>query len=212
MARTYGRLVCTIWENPDFVDLAPDEKITFVMLLTQPKLSLVGLLDLKLSRWTGYRVGDVLATLHGLEDAGFIAVDWETQELLVRSFTRNDPIPPTNVKLRKGLWGAWGAIESEHLRRVAVDNMPERLFDHADDIPTPLMMCRSQRMERVIQEAIEDPMVRVNGQVSDSPPPLTTTSPFDRRPAATGVRTHDFEDYGTPVHGNPEDAWTGTNR
>lgn len=193
MARTYGRLQCKVWENPGFLALDPPEKITYVMLITQAKLSLVGLLDIKLSRWTGFGVGDLPVTLTGLERSRFVAVDWETQEVLVRSFTRNDPIPPTNMRLRKGLWGAWEAIESGHLRRVAVDNMPDALFVTMDDIPSPLLMCRSDRMERVIEEAFEDPLEQAHERGSESPPTATATTSSIRDLAATGDPTDVLE-------------------
>lgn len=160
MARSHGKILCRIWQDPDWRLLGARDQWAFMLLLSQPKLSLVGCIDLMPTRWAamadGLTVEVLEVSLEALEAARFVATDRDTDELLVRSFTRNDGIPVSNPKLRKGLWGAWEAVCSAHLRQVAVDNMPAELwtFDHP---LSAARMRRSGRMEQVTDSPIEHP-------------------------------------------------------
>ncbi len=66
--------------------------------------------------------------LEALEAARFIAVDWDTDEAVIRTFVRHDGVLQ-NQNLGKGMWSAWIAVESPHLRRVVLDNLPEVAFE-----------------------------------------------------------------------------------
>lgn len=158
MARKHGKILCAIWHNPEFRALTITEQWAFEMLLSQPRISLVGIIDYYPGRWAllaaGTTESDVERAIKGLEAAGFVCVDRDTQELLVRTFTRHDGIPISNPKLRKGLWGAWEAIASEALRKVAVDNMPDDFFEFARP-PEADRMRRSARMQWTPDWAIE---------------------------------------------------------
>lgn len=151
MARSHGKIVVGVWIDPDFIDLRPLEQWAFFMLLSQPKLNLVGCIDYQPARWAqlaeGLSTEDVEKALGGLEVAGFVCIDRDTQELLIRSMTKHDGLRTQNPKLMKGLWGQWGGIASRVLRGIAVDNMPDALFD-TDAVPEAAeRMRRSDRMD-----------------------------------------------------------------
>jgi hypothetical protein len=176
MARTYGKLLAAAWIDPDWCGLTPLEQWLYALLLSQPKLSLVGVLDYKPGRWaTLARGADTTLiddTLAGLEDARFVVVDYDTDELLLRSFTRHDGIPATNERLVKGLWQAWTSTASAVLRKVVVDNMPEVLLGgDAPDAARHLRCSTPLRLplERAIQRPIEWAHEQANGRVHDSP-------------------------------------------
>lgn len=147
MARSHGKILVGVWIDPDFVDLTPMEQWAYFMLLSQPKLNLVG------------------------------CIDRETGELLVRSMTKHDGLRTNNPKLMKGLWGAWTGIASPMLRAIAVDNMPDALFE-ADGVPEAAKrLRRSRRMDCAIPNAIDgQPIGQSNGQ-SFRPPPSTIHHP-----------------------------------
>lgn len=52
MARNHAHLLTSIWANPDWVALSQSAQHTFLLLLSQPKLTRVGLLDVLPSRWS----------------------------------------------------------------------------------------------------------------------------------------------------------------
>lgn len=181
MARSHGKILVGVWIDPDFTDLTPLEQWAYFMLLSQPKLNLVGCIDYQPARWAHHAANtsaeDIEAVLGGLEVAGFVCIDRDTEELLVRSMTKHDGLRTNNPKLMKGLWGAWTGIASPMLRAIAVDNMPDALFDFTGVPEAAVRLRRSARMDCAIPKAIG---TESNGQ-SDAQsfrlPPSTTRHP-----------------------------------
>ena len=132
MARSYGRIDVQRFHDTDWRALPLAEKAVFDMMLTHPKLSLCGALDLKYGSLCGYApdldVDALSGHLEALEAARFIAVDWDTDEAVIRTFVRHDGVLQ-NQNLGKGMWSAWIAVESPHLRKVVLDNLPEQAFE-----------------------------------------------------------------------------------
>lgn len=185
MARSHGKILVTIWIDEDFTSLLPMEQWAFKMLLSQPKLNLVGCIDYQPGRWAqlarGLTPEDVVNALDGLEVAGFVCIDRVTNELLVRSITKHDGLRTNNPKLMKGLWGQWTGIASRMLRKIAVDNMPDALFDGPLVPESATQMRRSTRMERPIVNPIEP----ANSDANEPPSSfLHPTSAFHQRPIA----------------------------
>ena len=52
MARGHGRILTSIWEDGDFLDLDEREQRLYLFLISQPNLNHAGLLDLTLRRWS----------------------------------------------------------------------------------------------------------------------------------------------------------------
>jgi hypothetical protein len=96
MARNYAKIHTTIWSDEDFKSLDPSLQHAFFVLVSQPRLSMCGLLDYvpqRLARCSsGWTVDDVESLMKGLEEARYVIVDRDTQELLVRTFIRNDGV------------------------------------------------------------------------------------------------------------------------
>lgn len=51
MARTFARIYTTVWNDPEFRALGPAQH-TYFLILAQPKLSLVGCIDMKPRSWS----------------------------------------------------------------------------------------------------------------------------------------------------------------
>lgn len=138
MARSHGKILVDIWIDPDWIALDATAQWAYMMLLSQPQLTLVGSIDYKPHRWAqlahGLTESDVEEAMARLEAARFVCIDRISRELLVRSMTRHDGLRTNNSKLLKGLWGQWKGIASAGLRKVAVDNMPDVHFG-TDDTP-----------------------------------------------------------------------------
>jgi hypothetical protein len=132
MARSYARIDVQRFHDADWRALPLAEKAVFDMMLTHPKLSLCGALDLKYGSLCGYApdldVDALSGLLEALEEARFVAVDWETDEMVFRTFVRHDGVLQ-NQNLGRGMWSAWVAVESPKLRQVVLDNLPELAFE-----------------------------------------------------------------------------------
>lgn len=154
MARSHAKILVQVWRDRDWTDLSRDAHWLYWLLLTQPKLTLVGSLEVTPGRWANLAAGttreDVEAALGELRAARKVLVDDTTDELLIRTFTTHDLDPNrVNVNLAKGLWGQWGCIASDALRRIAVTLIPdsvwEKLEPHAPSDATYIR--RSARLE-----------------------------------------------------------------
>lgn len=143
MARSVGKIFADIWQDPDWVRLSASAQRTFLLVLTQAKVNLAGVIDLKLERWAlmaaDTTVADLEADLAELEEHRFLIVDRVTEEVLVRTFVKNDVAAGTfNQNTAKGVWSAWKAVESVPLREAIVHNIPEdvwaaKLLPHAPE-------------------------------------------------------------------------------
>ncbi len=119
MARDHARVFTTIWSDPDFSALNGDEQRLFILLLSQPDLSYCGVLGLTIRRWANLAHNttreDIEAALEGLERYGFIVVDYDTEEILLRSFMRNDGLLKS-PNMTKAAVKAAVAVMSEPIR------------------------------------------------------------------------------------------------
>ena len=132
MARTYARIDVHRGQDDDWRALTLEEQAVYDFLVTHPKLSICGALDVKMSVWvrqardlTTERLEQLLAAL---ENAKYILWDRDTDELAIRTFVTHDKVLQ-NKNLGRGMWSAWATIESEELRFFLVDNFPETAWE-----------------------------------------------------------------------------------
>lgn len=96
MARTEARLLTTIWSDDEFLDLSSAAQRMFMFLLSQDDLAHSGVIALRERRWSrkaaDLTVGQVTAALEELDRARFLIVDWDEEEVCVRSLIRRDRI------------------------------------------------------------------------------------------------------------------------
>lgn len=94
MGRPYAKLYRDIWTDPDFTSLPAVMQYLYFFLVSQPNLNAAGVLPLTIRRWAtisgGVKAGDIECDLAVLHDRKYIVMDAETEELLVRTFIRND--------------------------------------------------------------------------------------------------------------------------
>ena len=115
MARNYGNIATAIWQDPDFIALSVEAQRLYMLLITQHDISSVGTLAITLRRWSrmaSNRPMDCLSNdLAELEDKRFVALDWDNEELLVRTFVKWDG-GHTNPKRLLSIRAAARAITS----------------------------------------------------------------------------------------------------
>lgn len=96
MARSYGRLFTSIWNDDDFRHLSVGAKLMYALLISQDDLEHSGIIGWRPARWArelGEPVDDVIAWCKELDQARYVVVDEvDAVELLVRSLIRRDDI------------------------------------------------------------------------------------------------------------------------
>lgn len=126
MAREYGKIVTRIWGDADFRTLTGNAQRLYFQLLSQPDLSMAGVLTTAIPRWAG-QVADqnhdaVSDALDELEAHRYTVTDHRTMETLIRSFIRNDGgwKSPTTMM---GIDSSIRAVLSEPLKAVIRDEV-----------------------------------------------------------------------------------------
>jgi hypothetical protein len=140
MARDHARIFTSIWTDPDFADLGRDEQRLYLLLLSQPDLSYCGVVGVTCRRWANLAGDttpvDLERALGGLERAGFVVVDPDTEEVLVRSFMRNDGLLKS-PNMAKAAIKAAQAVMSAAIREalaVELDRVIETLPEPAQEV------------------------------------------------------------------------------
>lgn len=138
MPRRYAPVLCTIWDDPDFRARTPLAQRMYIMLLSQKKLSMVGLISYTPRAWargsTHTTIGDVEAAITELVEHDYVMVDLETDELLVRTMVKHDP--PRGFKSRLAMWRSWEAIDSPTLRNAVIGQVDAETWSD-DKAPPP---------------------------------------------------------------------------
>jgi hypothetical protein len=95
MARSFGRLFATLWDDRDFRPLSVGAKVMYGFLISQADLEQSGIIGWRPARWArdlGEPIGDVIAWCKELDQGRYVVIDEEVVELLVRSLVRRDEI------------------------------------------------------------------------------------------------------------------------
>lgn len=95
MARSFGRLLTSLWNDDDFRPLSIGAKAVYGFLISQADLEHSGIIPLRPLRWAqdlGEPVEDVTGWLKELNERRFTVADETAGELLVRSLIRRDDI------------------------------------------------------------------------------------------------------------------------
>ena len=115
MARTHARIFCSIWNDPIFTSLSAEAQRLYLLALSQPNISLCGVVPFTARRWARFspdtKAEDLEDAVVELENAGLVLLDNDTEELWVKSFVRYDGILG-NSKLVKGMEDALSTVLS----------------------------------------------------------------------------------------------------
>jgi hypothetical protein len=163
MARDHGRIMCSIWEDHEFLKLDAAVQRTYFMFISEPSISNAGVVMLTLRRWANLAPDTPIEVLERhvqiLAECRFVVVDWDTEELLVRSFIRNDGV----AKQPHVLLNAVRSVR--HLRspmlRIAVGR--ELLRIGATELVLPKYMAEVERiMASLFPEHVDDGSTNAN--------------------------------------------------
>lgn len=197
MPRDHARVLIRIWADDDFTALTETAQRFYVLLMSQEHINRAGVIDLRPRRWARLAADSSLDTvakaIAELDAARFIAVDDDTEELLVRSFIRNDGIAKQPNVLKNAL-NAARQVQSRRLREI----LAEELRKLIDLIPVDRRDAETNR-EGVLRVA--DLLFHPNAKGSSNPSrnPSPNPSSSDRFRSAENPRSETRgEPFGEP--------------
>ena len=165
----FGKVFKRAWGDRDFKALTVEEQLLYIKLLSQPDISLAGVLTYAPVRWatqsSGISVADVERAFAALQQKNYAVADMETQEVLVRSYIRND-LGWRSPRTMIGVANAVGRVLSPLLR-----GMISRELTRLDT--SGLSETISEKTKRSTRDVVES---AIRG-VLDEFPPLDTLSP-----------------------------------
>ena len=187
--RNYAQLNIAIWNDDDFRALTPQAQHLYFLLLSHPTLSYCGVGDWRPKRLAsmaaGWTAQDVERAGAELIDRLFIVVDEDTEEFLVRTFVKNDPLMRQR-NLGVSMARAFSLVASEGIRGVVVWELT-RLAEARPG----LKGLDSDEVAQVLAKPSIDPSVypsgnpsidpSVKGSVDPSPTPAPTPPPLQLR-------------------------------
>jgi hypothetical protein len=171
MARSEARLLNSIWDDDDFVARSPGAQRMFMFLISQTDLAHDGVIALRERRWArkaaGQTVEDVNKALTELAGAGFVVIDEDHEELLVRSFIRRDKVYRQPNVLRAA---------ADHLPLVASPTIRAALATELRRVATAEDIGEaSAGLVATMLEQLENP----TGKGSPDPSDMRTPEPSD---------------------------------
>jgi hypothetical protein len=96
MPRSHARIYLTIWSDTDYLKLPMSAQWLYEALCSQPDINQAGVLSLTAKRWAGLCADGshkiIQGALRVLEGQRYVVIDEDTEELLVRTFVKNDEV------------------------------------------------------------------------------------------------------------------------
>lgn len=229
MPRSHARIQVTIWTDQDFVALEQGPQRLYLFLLSQANVTHLGVVPLTVQRWSrnasGYSVKAVRDHLTALEAAGFLVVDYDSEEVLIRSLFRRDGIykqpnvlraavaSATSViscSLRRTLADEIARIDAEDVaedKRAAAQELLGELFSllsagaggPADTTAEPLPEGVAEPLPEPLPEGVAEGVPEPHGKGFPNPPTRAGAYPLPRTPSATPAPDATSQRRGEPV-------------
>ncbi|MDR6868949.1 hypothetical protein J2Y69_003575 [Microbacterium resistens] len=135
MAKEYGQLRHDIWSDDDWLNLTVPAQHLYMTLLADPTLNYCGVVNWHVGRMAQRAAEntarDTLLAASELSDAHFIVIDESTEEAMIRSYLRHDPILK-NPRLSVTMAKEYGVIGSRKIRAALVYELQRLQKAHGD--------------------------------------------------------------------------------
>ena len=135
MARTEARIKTSIWRDESWLALEAMPKLVYITILSQPKLSVCGVIGYTPGAWArliGIDREDVHKHVLTLQETNFVVLSEATEELWVRTLAKNDGIldkPYMAISMSK----EFSAIQSDTIRERFLDALGPRFVASLPD-------------------------------------------------------------------------------
>jgi hypothetical protein len=185
-ARQFGKLLKANWGKPEWTQLSADAQWLYAYLVSQPTTDTAGVFTIHTKKWAkgspDMTEARVKAAARELTNAGWIAVDFATDEGLIRNYIRDDWAGDLIFKgaLRRCL-----LVQSTPLRAVLLSEMQELKVDR------PIVKDDQLSLIADLEQSIPTGFAVgwVVGFVPPAPPPSPKPSPKSFEGRTNGVET-----------------------
>lgn len=140
-ARPFAKLYKSIWRDGEFTRLDGSAQRLYLLLLSQPNITLAGLLPLQPAKWARLApdstADSIRDDLDALGDACFTVTDGDTEEVLVRTYMRTAVLENKRPwTTQKGVIRSCLQAESPVIRSTLADQLEVclDLLSHAHDV------------------------------------------------------------------------------
>lgn len=135
MARDHSRWYLRAWGDPEWRALHPMSQWLYRLIVDHETLSYAGVADWRPNRLcrlaSPVTADEIEIVAADLEERLYLLIDRDTEEVLVRSFVRNDRIL-YQPNVSQAMVKAWDGIASEALRGVLVHELRRLKKDQRD--------------------------------------------------------------------------------
>ena len=162
MARDRASIKIDIWSDDDWCDLDDGAQFLYLQLLSHATMSYAGVVDWRPKRLAGLSsngsAAEIVARALRLQERGFVLIDDDTEEILVRSFVKHDGLLK-HPKLPVSLALAFTAIGSRRIRKVVAFEL-QKHFEREPDLAAwnhpqvqSILNAEAMPIEKVIAES-----------------------------------------------------------
>lgn len=176
MARTESRTKTSIWSDEEFRKRSGRAQRMYWLLYSQPTINLCGVIALTERRWAATASDETLETVRAaldeLEEHRYILIDWDTEEILVRTFARHDGVA-RSPKTFAPAWAQLHGIASAQLRAAAeaeLQALGDRPLDTPSHPPNPTPDRVSQPKRDTVSAKPKPPENRVSQESENRVP------------------------------------------
>lgn len=199
MARDRASIKIDIWSDDDWCDLDDGAQFLYLQLLSHATMSYAGVVDWRPKRIAALSSNgspsEVEARAVRLQDQGFVLIDDETEEILVRSFIKHDGLLK-HPRLPVSLALAFAGIGSRKIRKVVAFELRKH-FEREPDLAAwkhpqvqSILNAEAMPIEQVIAESCYGNPI--TDECSTTTATYTATRASSSSPAAR-VSESDFE-------------------
>lgn len=202
MGREHARILCRIWSDPDFKARSEGAQRMYFLLLSQRLLSHAGVVPMTVRKWANCAEDSDVASVHAHLDElirhDYVVIDEDTQELLVRSFIRNDGVAKQpnvliaalrqaaeieSATLRLALAGELRKLGDESADRVADRIEPDFAEPFGNPCRTLAEGCATPADQAIVDNVVDESVDSVDNSRETLPEPLAnpSTGPRDER-------------------------------
>lgn len=204
MAREQANINTGLWADRDWRSLLMSEKYLYTLLLTHPTINYTGVVDWRPARIAALSPDTTTESIEvaarGLQEARFVFVDEDSEEVLIRSYLRHDGILK-QPKLSVSMANAYAGTSSTKIQDIVAHEMHRLRSEYPD-----WAAWRSPKVDAVLKNPGQDMSVFVSGHAQPLPKEKAPTCPtFTLKPAqalplptSTSTSTSTSSPDGTP--------------
>jgi hypothetical protein len=156
-ARPFTKLYKSIWRDEEFTRLDGSAQRLYLLLISQPNVTLAGVLPLQPAKWARLAADatpeTVLADVAALDESCFTVTDDHTEELLVRTYMRTAVLENKRPwTTQKGVMRHCLQVESPLIRATLADQLERclHLLAQREDVNTEALDAIKQLRDQEI--------------------------------------------------------------